>query len=154
MTTVEEILAAKPPGLRKSALAAYDEHLRSTAAEREAAIRELMAEAAIWLRDTLGVPEAQIADIEFIGKPYQSPQGPSVTWVLDGVGFRARTDRKKLIDGDAGSKEFARETVWEEFTVYEVTEYDPQTAATWQKIDSLVSLGRWLGSSKLGKGVE
>lgn len=133
MTTVEEILAARPDSLRKRAIAAHNLKLQEDAERIKVEQDELEIDVYDFLREKLLLSAAEIIDVELQREKFNADRALLV-WTIDKLNFRARYGQEKVMEKK--SSEFGDEIIYKPFLIVEVK---PKTA--WTQIDSLTELG-------------
>lgn len=134
MTTVEEILKAKrPERLTERAKAAFAAQKQREEDELTAEKERLFDDTYVWLGETLGLSEPELADVPFESGIYNNVRA-MVEFAVDGIRFRSRYTLRKVHEIDrSGTKEVIND--W-----FLIVEAQPFTT-TWHEIDSLAKLG-------------
>lgn len=89
MTTVDDVLAARPESLRSRARKARFAQLDSEARRIEHECVDLETELWGWFRDALGMTEPEMAELSFQHSQH-NPERGLVSVVVDGIRFQAR----------------------------------------------------------------
>ena len=136
MTTVEEILAAKPPSLRERARKALEAKRAAKLEEQEEERGHLRADALHYLVNVLQVPHHEAEEVELVPGSFSAIR-QQITFVVDGLKFRVRYESKKIMDMRG---EFGPETVYDLSPVLEYNVKGDQ----WKRVEALSDLGESL----------
>lgn len=97
----------------------------------------LRDEAVEWMQTSLGMLPGEIATIEFSDGKY-SEQRPCVNWTVDGVQLRVRHGSKSM---DLGGYQFGRETIYEDYPIFEMHVKTNIGSYAWQEVKTLADIG-------------